>query len=477
MAPRFFRVRLLGLLVVGLASAPVGAQGDTPNPTVLEERIDALGQQIETQRQAAEEVRAAREGERDEEVESIRREIDTRVWALQTLFGGFVALVTAGAFVLAFLGWRWTKEQIEVRAGILIEGQLDEDRVLELVEAQSRPMIERLTTEIERRTADVEERLAKMESDAAKELQRIVAGVEQQAKQLASESPDQDERSRGEVETLSRTIESVKPNRDDWTVWEWLIEGNRASATGNEDDALAAYDRALALDPHNAIAHSNRGAALNRLGRYEDALAALDRALALDPSNGIAHNNRGFALDSLGRYEDALAAFDRALALNPNYDVAHSNRGCALNRLGRYDDALAALDRALHLDTEHPAPYYHKARAYVHLERFGDAENQADEALHRSNGLPDAAYRNAASLYIKTVARLLQGKQVDDEHAALTNHLAEPFVEPIALIVFDEPLTDAADVQAEIDSLSDLLRAHAAAHSPAGGPAPPAGDG
>ena len=74
----------------------------------------------------------------------------------------------------------------------------------------------------------------------------------------------------------------------------------------------------------------NKGTALSNLGRFEEALAACDRALALDP-NDASWNNKGNALNDLGRYEEALAAYDRALALDPNVAMAWNNKGGALN--------------------------------------------------------------------------------------------------------------------------------------------------
>ena len=48
----------------------------------------------------------------------------------------------------------------------------------------------------------------------------------------------------------------------------------------------------------------NRGISLSELGRQEEALAALDQALRLNPNHAEAHSNRGFILYDLGRRED-----------------------------------------------------------------------------------------------------------------------------------------------------------------------------
>lgn len=48
---------------------------------------------------------------------------------------------------------------------------------------------------------------------------------------------------------------------------------------------------------------TNRGVVLEKLGRDEEALASYDRAIAIDPNNAHAHYNRGVVLGKLGRSE------------------------------------------------------------------------------------------------------------------------------------------------------------------------------
>ena len=82
--------------------------------------------------------------------------------------------------------------------------------------------------------------------------------------------------------------------------------------------------------------------------RFAEALAAYDRILALEPNAAEIHNNRGLVLERLGRHADALASYDRALSLNPAFANTYVNRGNALHHLSRHDDALAAYERQWH---------------------------------------------------------------------------------------------------------------------------------
>ena len=92
------------------------------------------------------------------------------------------------------------------------------------------------------------------------------------------------------------------------------------------DEALASYDRALAVQPNYAEALSNRGWTLHELKRFEEALASYDRALAVRPDYAEALSNGGTALYELKRFEEALASYDKALAVRPDYAQALSNR-------------------------------------------------------------------------------------------------------------------------------------------------------
>ena len=219
----------------------------------------------------------------------------------------------------------------------------------------------------------------------------------------------------------------------------------------------------MELLPDNGVAHSNRGHALSELGRHEEALAALDRAVELLPDNGGTHSNRGKVLNALGRHAEALGALDRAVALAPDNGVAHSNRGDTLNALGRHEEALSALDRAEELGLDHPAPRYHRAAAYIGLGRYEEAVPQAAEALAICEGLVDADYRRSLSLYFKIVASLLSGANAEADRVALGEVLGRSFPQSLGRWVYDEPLTEDAGVQAEIDAVSAMMRAHDAA--------------
>lgn len=109
-----------------------------------------------------------------------------------------------------------------------------------------------------------------------------------------------------------------------------------------------------------------RGCALCVAEQYRDAIAAFDRAIALNPTHSRAWNHRGNALSGLHRAAEALVAYDRAVAIQPDYHQAWFNRGLLLAEMMAYGNALASYDRAiaLHLD-----PRYVHAREAIWLKK------------------------------------------------------------------------------------------------------------
>lgn len=82
--------------------------------------------------------------------------------------------------------------------------------------------------------------------------------------------------------------------------------------------------------PENADVWTERGRLLLTLGRSAEALAAFGKALAMNPGDARAISNRGVALAALGSRDAAVAEFQRALARDACLDDAREN----LSKLG-----------------------------------------------------------------------------------------------------------------------------------------------
>ena len=159
------------------------------------------------------------------------------------------------------------------------------------------------------------------------------------------------------------------------------------NSRSDPEDALAEFDRCLAVDGRNAFAHRNRGQVLRALDRCEEALDAYDRALALDPACMDARIWHGLALERLERPDEALADYVRAEHDSPGHWKPPTWRAFVLVTLGRAAEALAATEHAIHLDGKNPLCREARWRALAALGRHEDALATCDDALRV---LPDS---------------------------------------------------------------------------------------
>ncbi|MEA5465076.1 tetratricopeptide repeat protein [Leptothoe sp. PORK10 BA2] len=175
-------------------------------------------------------------------------------------------------------------------------------------------------------------------------------------------------------------------------------QGNIYAADGRDEDAIQAYDAALAIKPDKHAALSNKGNSLANMGRYEDAIQAYDAALAIKPDKHEALYNKGISLDNMGRYEDAILAYDAALAIKPDKHEALSNKGNSLANMGRYEDAILAYDAALAIKPDLHEALYNKGNSLANMGRYEDAILAYDAALAIKPDLHEALYGKGISL-------------------------------------------------------------------------------
>ena len=118
-----------------------------------------------------------------------------------------------------------------------------------------------------------------------------------------------------------RTERLARPNR----VATLINRGAVHLRRGEGDPALSDFDAVIALDPRNAEAHLNRGAALIMTHQPGPAVAAITEALSLgvrEPHK--AYYNRGAAREQLGDLRGAYEDYTTALQIQPDWGPAEA---------------------------------------------------------------------------------------------------------------------------------------------------------
>jgi tetratricopeptide (TPR) repeat protein len=164
-----------------------------------------------------------------------------------------------------------------------------------------------------------------------------------------------------------------------------------------KDEAIAACNRLLALNPKDAAAYRNRGSAYSLSGDHNQAIADYDQALRLDPKSAGTGTQFGLAATYYGRavayagkfdFDHSIADLDQAIQLEPKNVLFYTSRGSTYGNKGDYERAIADFDQATRLDpksAEHPnwgAAFLGVAAvAYDHRGEAYEAKNDPDHAL------------------------------------------------------------------------------------------------
>lgn len=129
----------------------------------------------------------------------------------------------------------------------------------------------------------------------------------------------------------------------------WQVIGRARTRLGEEEQALSAFQNAVASSPQSGSGFVLLGEALRRAGRAEEGLAALERGAELAPAYNPGLLSLAQAYRELGRSTAAAEVYRRVLRNNP-YDVT-ATVGLAELELaaGDYGAALPRLESALEL--------------------------------------------------------------------------------------------------------------------------------
>jgi tetratricopeptide (TPR) repeat protein len=137
--------------------------------------------------------------------------------------------------------------------------------------------------------------------------------------------------------------------------WAHVLMGFVQIHTNRAAQGIAECERALALDPNLAIAHTVIGLAKIFIGRFEETETRVQEAICLSPRDKDLYAwlpVAGIAKLYLGGDDEEVTCFRRSIEINRNHPGAQYYLAGALALLGRLEEARGAVRAAmtLHLD-------------------------------------------------------------------------------------------------------------------------------
>ena len=134
---------------------------------------------------------------------------------------------------------------------------------------------------------------------------------------------------------------SLERRQDTALAEEFFLSGSSLDNgdPSTQEQAAAAYRRALELDPSLTAALINLANIHYSSNELAEAQALYERAINLEPDFFEAHFNLGNIHHDLGRFNDALSCYVEALRLNPAYADANFYLAVVLEKMGQSAEA------------------------------------------------------------------------------------------------------------------------------------------
>ena len=154
------------------------------------------------------------------------------------------------------------------------------------------------------------------------------------------------------------------------------------------------FDQTLKVTENNWFIHNSRGSMYNKSGNYNQAIDDYNKAIAYKPDYTDAYNNRGNVYSKLSNYSQAIEDYNKTITFKPDYAEAYNNRGSAYHRLGKYNEAINDYCRAIQIKPDYATFYINRSIAYVELGK----KNVALDDLKKAAQLGDERVKNFLKL-------------------------------------------------------------------------------
>jgi tetratricopeptide (TPR) repeat protein len=154
------------------------------------------------------------------------------------------------------------------------------------------------------------------------------------------------------------------------------------------DQAVPLLEKALELNPNDAVAHLNLGAVYAETGKLDRAVEQFRAAVLLSPLNFNAHNLLGKLYFDSHRFPEAEQQFQQSLQCEPNL-AAHDYLGYIDLQQGDVNRAEQAFKAALALNAADSHAHFKLGQIYAATGRNAQAVEELQVALAADPNNPE----------------------------------------------------------------------------------------
>jgi DNA-binding helix-hairpin-helix protein with protein kinase domain/Flp pilus assembly protein TadD len=184
--------------------------------------------------------------------------------------------------------------------------------------------------------------------------------------------------------TLASTPDSPLPNAK-----QYYSDGVELTKARKYQQAISAYQKAIALDPTLADAHHELAFAYYKTGKFKDSVASSQQAIKLKPDDPENYRNLGLANGALQKWKDAIDAFEQTNKLAPNDPLTQYQLGLAYKNNQQYDPAIDYFEKAIKLKSDFAQAHYELGALYLALDEPQLATEQYNILLKLNPKLAD----------------------------------------------------------------------------------------
>ena len=180
-------------------------------------------------------------------------------------------------------------------------------------------------------------------------------------KEMARQKQQQAQEMKSNPEMAKQAAENAKKETEYKGLKQYFDQGNALYNAQQYKQAAQAFQQALNLakGKNIPVVLGRLADAYSKAKEYDQAIATYQKVLALTPDDAALHNNLGSVYANQGKYPEAQAEFEKAAQLDPtNAGRYYFNIGAIMYNAGKSDMALAAFKKVISVDPQNADAYY-----------------------------------------------------------------------------------------------------------------------